>query len=115
MTVSQIVTVPVTLGLASVVNSFGSQAGSASGFSYYHDTLAFANTTVFAYAQGKIVSHRNFFERKKLDRYTRRCFVMTRTVEQFDKFARSRANRRGTIHCRWKSGSSFPVIAICAK
>jgi len=88
MTACQIVTVAVTLGLASVVNSFGSQAGSASGFSYYRDSLAFANTTVFAYEQGKIVSHRNFFERKKPDRYTRRCFVMTRTVEQFYKFAR---------------------------
>src|SRR5881394_3289843 len=64
------------------------QAGSAAGFSYDRDTLAFANTTVFAYEQGKIVSHHNFFERKKPDRYTRRCFVMTRTVEQFYKFAR---------------------------
>ncbi|PYL95557.1 MAG: hypothetical protein DME28_02095, partial [Verrucomicrobia bacterium] len=64
------------------------QAGSAAGFSYSRDTLAFANTTVFAYEQGKIVSHHNFFERKKPDRYTRRCFVMTRTVEQFYKFAR---------------------------
>jgi hypothetical protein len=64
------------------------QAGSAAGFSYHRDTLAFANTTVFAYEQGKIVSHHNFFERKKPDRYTRRCFVMTRTVEQFYKFAR---------------------------
>src|SRR5438105_15026367 len=64
------------------------QAGSAAGFSYDRDTLAFANTTVFANEQGKIVSHHNFLERKKPDRYTRRCFVMTRTVEQFYKFAR---------------------------
>src|SRR5437763_2666193 len=64
------------------------QAGSAAAFSSDRDTLAFANTTVFAYEQGKIVSHHNFFERKKPDRYTRRCFVMTRTVEQFYKFAR---------------------------
>src|ERR1700736_4849797 len=68
------------------------KAGPAAGFDYHRDTLAFANTTVFAYEQGKIVSHHNFFERKKPDRYTRRCFVMTRTVEQFYKFARFDAN-----------------------
>src|SRR5437588_5995181 len=75
-----------------VMNCFAAKAGPATGFDYYRDTLAFANTTVFAYEQGKIVSHHNFFERKKPDRYTRRCFVMTRTVEQFYKFARFDAN-----------------------
>src|SRR5947209_15318312 len=64
------------------------QAGSAARFSYSRDTLAFANTTVFAYEHGKIVSHHNFFERKKPHRYTRSCFVMARAVEQFYKFAR---------------------------
>ena len=54
------------------------------GFSFRRDTLSFANTTVFEYHEGEIVSR---FSRKS-DRYTRRCFVMTRTVEQFYKFAR---------------------------
>jgi hypothetical protein len=58
------------------------------GFNFQRDTLSFANTTVFAYENGQIISHHNIFERKKPDRYTRRCFVMTRTVEQFYKFAR---------------------------
>jgi hypothetical protein len=58
-----------------------------SGFKFDRDTLAFANSTVFAYEQGKIVSHTNG-QKEKSQRYTRRCFVMTRTVLQFYKFAR---------------------------
>src|SRR6266446_3375331 len=87
MTAREIIIVAI-LCAAFVENSFCAQAGPAADFNYYRDTLAFANTTVFAYEHGKIVSHHNFFERKKPDRYTRRCFVMTRTVEQFYKFAR---------------------------
>jgi hypothetical protein len=60
------------------------QAGSADGFSFKRDTLSFANWTVFSYENGKIVSHKNQFGHH----YSRRCFVMTRTVEQFYKFAR---------------------------
>src|SRR2546423_13399908 len=88
MTAWRVLGLIATLSVAPIANSFAAQAGPASGFNYYRDTLAFANTTVFAYEEGKIVSHHNFFERKKPDRYTRRCFVMTRTVEQFYKFAR---------------------------
>src|SRR5436189_413852 len=60
------------------------QAGSADGFNYKRDTLSFANWTVFTYENGRIVSHKNQFGHH----YSRRCFVMTRTVEQFYKFAR---------------------------
>jgi hypothetical protein len=63
-------------------------AGDASGFNFRRDTLAFANSTVFAYQQGTIVSHRNPDQKEKSKRYTRRCFVMSRTVVQFYKFAR---------------------------
>jgi hypothetical protein len=59
-------------------------AGSANGFNYSRDTLSFANWTVFTYENGHIVSHKNQFGHH----YSRRCFVMTRTVEQFYKFAR---------------------------
>jgi hypothetical protein len=76
------------------------QAGTASGFNFYRDTLSFANTTVFEYHQGEIVSHWS----RKLDRYTRRCFVMTRAVEQFYKFARFEPNAsrldEGQLHKR---------------
>jgi hypothetical protein len=64
------------------------RAGDASGFNFKRDTLAFANSTVFAYEQGKIVSHDNPNQKEKSKRYTRRCFVMSRTVVQFYKFAR---------------------------
>jgi hypothetical protein len=64
------------------------KAGPSAGFNFQRDTLAFANTTVFEYHNGEVVSR---FGRKS-DRYTRRCFVMTRTVEQFYKFARFQPN-----------------------
>ena len=60
------------------------EAGSAEGFNYNHDTLSFANWTVFTYENGRVVSHKNQFGHH----YSRRCFVMTRAVEQFYKFAR---------------------------
>lgn len=59
-------------------------AGSSAGFDFDRDTLSFANWTVFSYENGHIVSHKNQFGHH----YSRRCFVMTRTVEQFYKFAR---------------------------
>src|SRR6185437_8969637 len=60
------------------------RAGSAEGFNYSRDTLSFANWTVFTYENGRVVSHKNQYGHH----YSRRCFVMTRTVEQFYKFAR---------------------------
>ena len=63
-------------------------AGSADGFNYSRDTLSFKNWTVFSYENGQIVSHKNQFGHH----YSRRCFVMTRTVEQFYKFARFQPN-----------------------
>src|SRR4029077_6665544 len=60
------------------------EARSAEGFNYNRDTLSFANWTVFTYENGHVVSHKNQFGHH----YSRRCFVMTRTVEQFYKFAR---------------------------
>src|SRR5438046_2080081 len=59
-------------------------AGDASRFNFNRDTLSFANWTVFTYENGHVVSHKNQFGHH----YSRRCFVMTRTVEQFCKFAR---------------------------
>jgi len=60
------------------------KAGSADNFNFKRDTLSFANWTVFTYENGHIVSHKNQYGHH----YSRRCFVMTRTVEQFYKFAR---------------------------
>lgn len=59
-------------------------AAQPAGLDFNRDTLSFANWTVFSYENGKIVSHKNQYGHH----YSRRCFVMTRTVEQFYKFAR---------------------------
>jgi len=61
-------------------------AAATTGFKFNRDTLSFANSTVFAYEQGRIVSTGNR-DKEKSQRYTRRCFVMSRTVLQFYKFA----------------------------
>jgi hypothetical protein len=56
-------------------------------FDFRRDTLTFANWTVWNYQGGRhVIETRD--HREKSDRYTRRCFVMSRTVEQFYKFAR---------------------------
>jgi hypothetical protein len=84
MTMLRTVSLVITLTVAAVANSLAEQARSAAGFNFDRDTLSFANTTVFEYHNGEVVSRWS----RKSDRYTRRCFVMTRTVEQFYKFAR---------------------------
>jgi hypothetical protein len=69
---------------AIVITASTVNAGSADRFNYSRDTLSFANWTVFTYENGRVVSHKNQFGHH----YSRRCFVMTRTVAQFYKFAR---------------------------
>ena len=75
----------VALIFAATASAF---AGSATGFDFGRDTLTFANWTVFTYENGHIVSHKNQFGHH----YSRRCFVMTRAVAQFYKFARFEPN-----------------------
>lgn len=70
---------------AAFLFSLGSTAG-ASPFQFQEDTLAFANTTVFAYENGH--PHLRREEPAQPRPYTKRCFVMSRTVMQFRKFAR---------------------------
>ncbi len=52
------------------------------------DTFAFANETVFAYRDGIQVSNAEAGRDSHARRYTRNCFVMSRAVIQFWKFAR---------------------------
>ena len=84
------------------------KAGSADGFNYNRDTLSFANWTVFTYENGSIVSHKNKFGHH----YSRRCFVMTRAVEQFYKFARFEPNasrlNEDELHKRIRSVTRIP-------
>ncbi len=55
-------------------------------FQFDRDTFGFANMTVFEYENG--IAHLRRGEAAKQDRYTRRCFVLSRAVWQFHKFAR---------------------------
>jgi hypothetical protein len=56
-------------------------------FQYDTDTFAFANETVWNYANGAVQSDSSRTQTQKRD-YTRRCFVVTRAAVQFWKFAR---------------------------
>src|SRR5437764_14973633 len=53
---------------------------------FKEDTVGFANMTVFEYENG--IAHVRRGESAKQKRYTRRCFVISRTTMQFKKFAR---------------------------
>ncbi len=61
-------------------------ANAARPFLFDRDTFGFANMTVFEYQNG--IAHLRHGEAAKQDRYTRRCFVLSRAVWQFRKFAR---------------------------
>jgi hypothetical protein len=61
---------------------------STSDFRFARDTLTFANSTVFEYHEGVAHVRREGQGQEKKERYTRRCFVMSRAVVQFHKFAR---------------------------
>lgn len=70
---------------AILITATCARATIASNFNFERETFTFANSTVFEYEKGKIVRRSNT---KKSERYTRRCFVMSRAVQQFHKFAR---------------------------
>jgi hypothetical protein len=66
-------------------------AGLSSGntpppFQFDRDTFAFGNMTVFEYQNGVARLRRGADAKQR--RYTRRCFVLSRTAMQFVKFAR---------------------------
>lgn len=63
--------------------SVGAQASASAPVLFERDTFAFANDTVFAYRDG----HPSV-RQESSNRYTTRCFVMSRAVVQFRKFAR---------------------------
>jgi hypothetical protein len=73
------------LGVFAAVTFARADVG-APEFRFDRDTFAFANQTVFEYHDGH-ASLRKASATKK-DAYNRHCFVMSRTVMQFKKFAR---------------------------
>jgi hypothetical protein len=66
---------------------------SAQPFNFHRDTLSFVNSTVFEYREGYAQAKTQANAADKPKRYTRRCFVMSRSVLQFYKFARFEPNR----------------------
>src|SRR5947199_602042 len=63
-------------------------SAAASDFCFDRDTLAFQNATVLKYKDGVPFLRAKSTSDDPANKYTRRCFVMTRTVMQFRKFAR---------------------------
>ena len=77
------------LGCAISFLAFAAASAAPGHFQFKRDTLAFANSTVFDYHEGVArLRPINGPEKEKTPRYTRRCFVMCRTVVQFTKFGR---------------------------
>jgi hypothetical protein len=64
-----------------------SRSSALQNFRFERDTLAFPNWTVWNYKNGRHVVEAHD-QKQKTDRYTRRCFVMSRAAQQFYKFAR---------------------------
>src|SRR5216110_826412 len=56
-------------------------------FAFKRDTFSFANETVFEYHDG-LASPRRKDPALKAKRFTQHCFVMSRSVVQFQRFAR---------------------------
>jgi hypothetical protein len=63
-------------------------SAAASDFRFDRDTIAFQNATVLKYKNGVPFLPARSTSNDPANKYTRRCFVMTRTVMQFRKFAR---------------------------
>ncbi len=68
--------------------AFGTGSAMAQPFRFDRDTLSFANSTVFEYGGGYAQGRAGTGGTEKARRYTRRCFVMSRSVLQFYQFAR---------------------------
>ena len=60
---------------------------SCAPFNFQHDTFAFKNATVLKYKHGHPILRRQLAA-DPTNKYTRRCFVMSRSVIEFRKFAR---------------------------
>jgi len=75
------------LGCAILIGTSFSSVVGAQNLRFDRDTLSFANATVLDYQQG-VARLRTGTDKEQSHRYSRRCFVMCRTVTQFQKFAR---------------------------
>jgi len=77
------------LGCLILVSGAFAPVRAADNLRFSRDTFTFANSTVFDYHEGVAkLRHESGIQKERTPRYTRRCFVMCRTVLQFKKFAR---------------------------
>jgi len=77
----------VSISIAALLACAAGRA-TANDFRFDRDTLSFTNSTVFEYSGGHVQSRTRTADGEKAKRYTRRCFVMSRSALQFYKFAR---------------------------
>lgn len=70
---------------------FAGRASAERPFDFKRDTFDFANETVFEYHEGRGSLRHDGAVKKK--RFVQHCFVMSRAVEQFRKFARFDASQ----------------------
>lgn len=78
----------MTLAWGFIALGFTQNEARASSFRFDRETLAFVNSTVFEYHEGRAQVRKAVADKDKPKPYTRRCFVMSRTAMQFHKFAR---------------------------
>jgi hypothetical protein len=71
----------------SLVLALGQVPAWSAAFNFYRDTFAFKNATVLKYKHGHPTLRRQLAA-DPTNKYTRRCFVMSRAVIEFRKFAR---------------------------
>ena len=76
------------IALGFVRSGVASAAKEGPEFDFSRDTFAFPNQTVFDYHEGIPYARKASPDKNGPKPYTWRCFVMSRSVEQFRKFAR---------------------------
>jgi hypothetical protein len=79
---------PVAIGVFILTAGLFHVSAQGSQFRFDRDTFAFQNATVLKYRDGIAFSRPKADANDPANKYTRRCFVMTRTAMQFHKFAR---------------------------
>jgi hypothetical protein len=85
----------VVIGVSILATAFFHASAEGLQFRFDRDTFAFQNATVLKYKDGIAFFRPKSDADDPANKYTRRCFVMTRTAMQFRKFARfdPRGNR----------------------
>jgi hypothetical protein len=83
-----------TMLVALALLLLGSTASAERPFDFTRDTFAFANETVFEYHDGSASLRHDGAGAVKKKRFVQHCFVMSRAVEQFRKFARFDRSQR---------------------